>query len=107
MDDMATLHRTARSWSDDHADPRPLADADLIGVTIVDLDRTITRRGTYSPFLIHAALRRAPWRLLLVPVVIAFMVGYRLGWIERKALKQRMHALLLGRAVPRGRRAAG
>lgn len=97
---MATLLRTARSWHDDRDTGRRLADTELIGVTIVDLDRTITRRGTYSPFLIHAAIRRAPWRLLLVPVVLALMIGYRLGLIERKALKQHMHALMLGRAVP-------
>jgi len=29
------------------------------------------------------------------------MIGYRLGLMERKALKQRMHALMLGKAVPR------
>ena len=28
------------------------------------MDRTVTRRATYTPFLLHCALRRAPWRLL-------------------------------------------
>jgi HAD superfamily hydrolase (TIGR01490 family) len=70
------------------------------GVTIIDLDRTLTRRGTYSPFLVYAASRRAPWRLLLIPAVLACMLGYRLGWMSRKNLKQRMHRMLLGGAVP-------
>lgn len=98
LNDIATLQRSTRTWYD----ARDLdVDEQLLGVTIFDLDRTITRRGTYSPFLIHAAIRRAPWRLLLVPVVLACMIGYRFGMMERKALKQRMQALMLGRAVPR------
>ncbi len=98
VNDIATLQRSANSWYD-AGDAQ--IDADLLGVTILDLDRTITRRGTYSPFLIHAAARNAPWRLLLIPVVLACMIGYRFGLIERKALKQRMQALLLGRTVAR------
>ncbi|HLL31270.1 MAG TPA: HAD-IB family hydrolase, partial [Allosphingosinicella sp.] len=31
-------------------------------LAIYDMDRTITRRATYTPFLIHAATRLAPWR---------------------------------------------
>ena len=30
---------------------------------IYDMDRTVTKRATYTPFLIHCALNRAPWRL--------------------------------------------
>ena len=37
-------------------------------LAIYDLDRTVTRRATYTPFLLHCAVRRAPWRLLLLPV---------------------------------------
>jgi len=95
VNDIATLQRPVRAWHDQRVD------ADLLGVTIFDLDRTITRRGTYSPFLIHAAVRRAPWRLLLVPVVLGCMIGYKLGLMTRKTLKQHMQALMLGRAVPR------
>jgi Rrf2 family protein len=43
---------------------------------IYDMDRTVTRRATYTPFLIHCALRRAPWRLLLLPFVIVSMLAY-------------------------------
>ena len=37
-------------------------------LAIYDMDRTVTRRATYTPFLLHCAMRRAPWRLLLLPL---------------------------------------
>jgi HAD superfamily phosphoserine phosphatase-like hydrolase len=66
---------------------------------IFDLDRTITRLPTYTPFLIHGALRLAPWRLVLIPLLLPFFAGYGLKWIDRKGLKQVMQALMLGRRV--------
>jgi hypothetical protein len=39
-------------------------------LAIYDMDRTITRRATYTPFLVHAALRLAPWRLVFFPLVL-------------------------------------
>ena len=36
-------------------------------LAIYDMDRTVTKRPTYTPFLLHCAIRRAPWRLLLLP----------------------------------------
>jgi len=38
-------------------------------VAMYDMDRTITRAGTYSGFLMHVARRRQPWRLMLLPLV--------------------------------------
>ncbi|TVV72056.1 HAD family hydrolase [Sphingomonas solaris] len=66
-------------------------------LAIYDMDRTITRRATYTPFLLHAARRRAPWRLLLVPFVLISMLGYVAKLIDRGRLKEINHALLLGR----------
>lgn len=63
---------------------------------IYDMDRTVTRRATYTPFLIHCALRRAPWRLLLLPFVIVSMLAYALKMIDRGRLKEINHRLLLG-----------
>jgi len=63
---------------------------------IYDMDRTVTRRATYTPFLLHCALRRAPWRLLLLPVVIGSMLAYVLKLIDRGRLKEINHRLLLG-----------
>ncbi|WP_380880034.1 HAD family hydrolase [Sphingomonas sp. DBB INV C78] len=68
-------------------------------LAIYDMDRTITRVATYTPFLLHAARRRAPWRLLLVPFVILSMLAYVLKLIDRAKLKEINHALLLGRHV--------
>ena len=63
---------------------------------IYDMDRTVTRHATYTPFLLHCALRRAPWRLLLLPLVIASMLTYVLKLIDRGRLKEINHRLLLG-----------
>ena len=63
---------------------------------IYDMDRTVTRRATYTPFLIHCATRRAPWRLLLLPFVIASMLAYVMKLIDRGRLKEINHHLLLG-----------
>lgn len=63
---------------------------------IYDMDRTVTQRATYTPFLIHCATRRAPWRLLLLPFVIASMLAYVLKLIDRGRLKEINHHLLLG-----------
>ena len=63
---------------------------------IYDMDRTVTRRATYTPFLIHCALRRAPWRLLLLPVVVGSMLAYVVKLIDRGRLKEINHRLLLG-----------
>ena len=37
-------------------------------LAIYDMDKTITRVPTYPGFLRHAALRLAPWRLILLPL---------------------------------------
>ncbi|NUT00162.1 MAG: HAD-IB family hydrolase [Sphingomonas sp.] len=63
---------------------------------IYDMDRTVTRHATYTPFLLHCALRRAPWRLLLLPLVVASMLAYVLKLIDRAHLKEINHRLLLG-----------
>lgn len=65
-------------------------------LAIYDMDRTVTRRATYTPFLLHCAVRRAPWRLLLLPFVIASMAAYVLKLIDRGRLKEINHRLLLG-----------
>ena len=63
---------------------------------IYDMDRTVTKRATYTPFLIHCALRRSPWRLLLLPFVIGSMLAYVFKLIDRGRLKEINHHLLLG-----------
>jgi HAD superfamily hydrolase (TIGR01490 family) len=70
-------------------------------LAIYDMDRTVTRRATYTPFLIHCALRRGQWRLLLLPFVLLSMLAYVAKLIDRARLKEINHALLLGQAHPR------
>ncbi|MDB5736983.1 MAG: haloacid dehalogenase [Sphingomonas bacterium] len=71
----------------------------LAEIAIYDMDRTITRTGTYTPFLIHAALARAPWRLLFLPAVLATMLGYVLKLMTRARLKEINQHLLLGKHI--------
>ena len=69
-------------------------------LAIYDMDRTITRRATYTPFLVHAALRLAPWRLVMLPLVLLAMAAYLLKLVDRGTLKEWNYALLIGRALP-------
>lgn len=68
-------------------------------LAIYDMDKTITRAATYTPFLIHAAWRLAPWRLLLAPLAAATGLGYAFGLIDRGKLKELNYRLLIGRRV--------
>jgi len=68
-------------------------------LAIYDLDRTLTRHATYTPFLLHCAVRRAPWRLLLLPLVAVSVLGYLARVIDRGKLKEINHRLLLGRWI--------
>lgn len=66
-------------------------------LAIYDMDRTVTKRPTYLAFLLHCAVRRAPWRLLLLPVAAGSVLGYALKLIDRARLKEINHHLLLGK----------
>jgi HAD superfamily hydrolase (TIGR01490 family) len=68
-------------------------------LAVYDMDRTITKRPTYVAFLLHCALRRAPWRLLLLPFVLLSLLAYALRLIDRARLKEINHHLLLGHLV--------
>jgi HAD superfamily hydrolase (TIGR01490 family) len=68
----------------------------MTDLAIYDMDRTVTRHATYTPFLLHCALQRAPWRLLLLPFAFLSMLAYVLKLIDRGRLKEINHRLLLG-----------
>jgi HAD superfamily hydrolase (TIGR01490 family) len=68
-------------------------------LAVYDMDRTVTRQATYTPFLMHCATRRAPWRLLFLPLVILSMLAYVTRLIDRALLKEINHRLLLGGKV--------
>jgi HAD superfamily hydrolase (TIGR01490 family) len=68
-------------------------------LAIYDMDRTITRTGTFTPFMIHAALRLSPWRLIFVPFAAMVMLAYVAKLIERKRVKELNQAMLIGRRI--------
>lgn len=69
-------------------------------LSIFDLDRTLTILPTYTPFLWFAVRRRAPWRLLLFPLLLPVAILYALRLIPRCRMKQAMHWVALGSALP-------
>jgi HAD superfamily hydrolase (TIGR01490 family) len=71
----------------------------MTDLAVYDMDRTVTKRATYTPFLLHCAMRRAPWRLLFLPLVIVSMLAYVARLIDRARLKEINHRLLLGARV--------
>ena len=68
-------------------------------LAIYDMDRTVTRHATYTPFLLHCASRRQQWRLLFLPLVALAMLGYVLKLYDRAKLKEICHLLLLGSKI--------
>jgi len=78
--------------------PSPRAQSAMLSV--FDLDRTLTILPTYTPFLWFAVRSRAPWRLLLLPLLLPVALLYTLKLIPRCRMKQAMHWVALGRAIP-------
>ncbi len=70
---------------------------------IYDMDRTITRTGTYTNWLLFWATRRAPWRLVLLPLCGINGLLFVLGLIDRKRVKELNQLVLMGRRVSRAR----
>lgn len=75
------------------------ADRSVQAIALYDLDRTVTRAPTFTPFLVHMAASGNPLRLLGVPLWVLAMLGYKAGLYGRKPLKQFGLALLVGRVV--------
>jgi HAD superfamily phosphoserine phosphatase-like hydrolase len=75
-------------------------------ISVYDMDRTITRGGSWVPWLVFWVRREAPWRLLLLPLLGLAMLGYGLKLLDRGQLKALGHRLLMGRRVARARVAA-
>lgn len=69
-------------------------------LAIYDMDKTVTRKATYTSFLLHAARRLNPWRLLLLPAVAATGLAYGLKRIDRARLKELNYTILIGRVAP-------
>lgn len=84
------------SDSDDRSANRP-------GVTVFDVDRTLTRRPTYARFLWFALWRLHPWRVVLIPLLAPRGLLYALGLTDRDRMKAAMHRVALGGALDRAR----
>ena len=69
-------------------------------LAIYDMDKTITRKATFTPFLFHAGMRLAPWRFLLMPFVLLASAAYLLRLIDRASLKEINYTLIIGRGIP-------
>jgi HAD superfamily hydrolase (TIGR01490 family) len=80
--------------------------SEMTAIALYDLDKTITKRPTYLPFLLHAMWRHERWRMALLPGLIPLFLGYLLRLLDRGKLKEAMQALLLGKAVDAEKMAA-
>lgn len=67
--------------------------------SIFDMDRTVTRGGSYSPWLAYWAWHEAPWRLALLPLSLVAGAAYLLKLVSRGRLKEINHRLLMGRTT--------
>ena len=72
-----------------------------MNIAIYDLDKTITRRPTFTRFLLYYARRTAPLRLVGLPIWIMALIGYRIGLYGRKPLKQFGISMFMGRNLDR------
>lgn len=68
-------------------------------LAIYDMDKTITRVATWTPFLLHAVRARAPWRAALLPLLAGLGVGYWVGIGDRAGLKENAQRLMIGDTV--------
>ncbi len=68
-------------------------------IALYDLDRTVTRAPTFTPFLVHMAARGTGLRLLGLPLWVLAMLGYKAKLYGREPLKRFGLALLVGRVV--------
>lgn len=76
------------------------AHAEKAILSVFDLDRTLTILPTYTPFLLFAIRARAPWRVLLLPLLLPVALLYALKLLPRRTMKQAMHRIALGAALP-------
>jgi HAD superfamily phosphoserine phosphatase-like hydrolase len=70
-------------------------------IAIYDMDRTITRKATFGPFLAYAVPRYRPWRMVLAPALVVTVLAYGLKLLNRAQLKEINLGLMLGRRIDR------
>ncbi len=77
-----------------------------MAISIYDMDRTITRSGTWAHWLAFWVKREAPWRVVLLPLLLLLVLGHAARLVSRGQLKALCHLVLMGRRLPRARVAA-
>ncbi|QQV77790.1 HAD-IB family phosphatase [Sphingomonas aliaeris] len=70
-----------------------------VKLAIYDMDKTITVKATWTGFVIGAARRQSPWRLVFLPLIGFATVAYGAKLIDRGRLKQITQHLLLGHTM--------
>jgi HAD superfamily hydrolase (TIGR01490 family) len=78
----------------------------MMKLAIYDMDKTITRRATFGPFLAYAVPRYRPWRMIFWPLVALTSLCFLLKLIDRARLKEINLGLLLGHHIDRAQLAA-
>jgi len=76
-----------------------------VRLAIYDMDKTITRKASFGPFILHVVRHYAPGRAVMLPVMGLVTMGYALGLLSRARLKEINLRLLLGRQIARARAA--
>lgn len=66
----------------------------FVPVVIFDLDRTLTRRGSFFHFMLFCLCRRG-WRAVLVPLLVGLSLLRFCGVISLKSWKERLLALAI------------
>lgn len=78
----------------------------MVPVAVYDLDRTLTRRGTWVPWLRFWLWREAPWRVVLLPLLVLPVLAMALRLTDRGGLKAAVHRIVMGRRLRRDQVAA-
>jgi HAD superfamily phosphoserine phosphatase-like hydrolase len=65
-------------------------------IAFYDMDKTITRKATFGPFILFVLKKYRPARFLVLPVMGLVTLGYALKLMSRSRLKEINLRLLLG-----------
>jgi HAD superfamily hydrolase (TIGR01490 family) len=65
-------------------------------LSIFDMDKTLTRRATFFPFVWHVIRHDAPWRAVMLPLMGLTSLLYLAGLLSRSRLKEVNLRLLMG-----------
>ena len=72
-------------------------------ISIYDMDRTLTRRGTWTAWLKFWLRHEAPWRVVFLPLLLGPALAFEAGIIDRGALQCWSQRIVMGGRVHRTR----